>query len=401
MINSLRISVVPKFSKVKSNGEAPLFMRLTMNGERTEVSMQKTVPANSWDKEANRAKGKGAKRINSFIDEEIAFVRSFKREYDLKGVMYSVDDFKRRYQGDNGVEDVFLLKKFKDHIAYMENLEGKTYVKKTITNYKVTLTHLEDYVRSEYGEPDIHVQKVDNAFVRGFDSFLKVTKNHAHNTVVKNMKRLKKIVAECRAEGLISIDPFFRIKLGYKSGNKDALNKYELDKIINKEFRLEKLNRVKDVFVFCCLTGLAYIDVKNLTPKNLVKLDSGVLILKGNRSKTNEPYIIYLLPKARTILEKYSDHPICVQQQVLLPVISNQKMNDMLKEIAAILEIDKKVTTHVARYTFITTVSIANGISSSITATVAGQSNTSMTDAYTKLEEMAVVESMKQLDNIF
>lgn len=394
----LTINVSPKFSKANLNNEVPVYLRLTMDGDRIEISLRKRVSAKSWNPQLKQFTGKGSSKINNFIDEETAYIRSIKRDLDIQEEPYTLIDIKNKYFGGSNGKQVFLIERFKEHISELDSLTSVKYSPNTVKNYRVTLKHLKEFVRTVYHVEDVNVKSIDHEFLISFDRFLRIAKNHVHNTAVKNMKRLKKIVSGCKADGLIKANPFHRIKLGYKPGNRDALTETELAKFTNKEFRLEKLNRVKDAFVFICLTGLSYIDLKELKPKNLVETDNGDLILKGNRRKSGEPYVVYLLPLARKILLKYKTHPICVQKGVLLPIISNQKMNDLLKEIAEILEIDKKISCHVGRYTFITTVMAANGISGEISGKAAGQASDRFTAYYTKLDEMSVIKYMKKLE---
>lgn len=398
MSSNLRINTAAKFSKKNFAGEVPLYLRITLNKDRTEVSLGRWILGKNWNPRLKRVVGIGASKINNYLEDEVAYLRGIKREFDIQENPYSVGDIKNKYLGLSNKGSINLIKKFEEYISYMKTLEGKSFTDGTIQNYRNTLKHLREFVQIKNHSSDIPVTLVDNNFIREYDSFLRVQKGHMHNTATKNLKRLKQIISDCQAMGSISINPFHRIKLGFKPSNKEALTETELRLFINKDFKLEKWNQVNDVFVFCCLTGLSFVDVKNLNPSNLVVLENGDLIIKGHRQKTDEKYVAYLLPVAKRILKKYENHPVCVQKGVLLPVLGNQKMNDILKEISAILEIDKHVSSHIARYTFITTVAISNGMTQSITGAVAGQSTLQMVEAYTKLDEMEVVRQMKMLE---
>lgn len=393
------ISISTKMSKVNTIGEVPLYLRITLDGQRTEISLDNWISKNNWDQNVRRVKGPGAKKLNLYIEDEISYVREIKRELDREGTNYDVSDIRNKYLGVSTNEEVYLLEKHKAHIQYMERMEGISFAPKTRLGFNSAYRHLTKFIQLNYQTSDIHINKADQSFIREYEVYLRRDAGLNHNTATKYLKQLKKVVNECLEDGIISINPFRKMKLGYKATNKEALTDEELKVMMRKQFKLEKLNRVKDIFVFCCLTGLSYVDVKNLTKDNLFYLDNDVTIIKGTRSKTDQKYVAYLLPESRKILAKYEHHPECIQKGVLLPVISNQKMNDMLKEIAAILEIDKNVTCHISRYTFITTVAISNGISQPITAAIAGHSSTRMTEAYTKLNEMEVIKQMQTLES--
>jgi integrase len=398
MNSILKISVTPKSSKRNSVDEIPVYLRLTLNGQRTELSTQKWIRSKNWNPSLKRIMGPGAAKINNFLEEEISYIRSIKREFDTKGEPYSVVDIRNKYLGENIKSLPGLIEKYETHISFMENLAHISYSTRTIKHYKVTLNHLKQFIQDEFNKEDLSLDLVNHTFIMKFSSYLRTEKKHMYNTAERNLGRVKTIINECKADGLINTNPFARIKIGYKPSDKQALNEIELKLLINADFANEKLNRVKDIFVFCCLTGLSYIDVKNLQQSNLITLENGDQIVSSHRQKTNQKFTTYLLDTSKQILQKYKDHPVCLQKGVLLPVLSNQKMNDYLKVIAAHLEIDKDISCHIARYTFITTVAIANGISTPITAAMAGHSNTRMTDAYTKLTELEVVKKMKTLE---
>jgi integrase len=401
MSSNFRISVTTKVSKANSLDEIPVYLRLTLSGERTELSTQMRILRKHWNPTLKRVVGPGALKTNNFLEEEMSYVRSIKREFDIKGEPYSVLDIRSKYLGENNNNESGLIEKYDSHIAYMKGLVQISYTSKTIEHYQVTLNHLKNFIQKEYNKDDIPINLVNHTFIMKFSSYLRTDKKHMYNTAERSLGRVKTILNECIADGLIKKNPFSKIKIGYKPSNKVALTESELRLIIGTDFKNAKLNRTKDIFVFCCLTGLSYIDAKNLQANNLTTLENGDQIISSHRQKTNQKFTAYLLDTAKQILSIYQDHPVCVQKGVLLPVLSNQKMNDYLKVIAAHLKIDKDISCHIARYTFITTVAISNGMTTPITAAIAGHSNTRMTDAYTKLTEMEVVKQMKMLEGKF
>ena len=168
--------------------------------------------------------------------------------------------------------------------------------------------------------------------------------------------------------------------------------------MIHKEFALPRLAVVRDVFVFCCFTGLAFIDVQQLTPNHLIKDNNGAIWVRKNRQKTGNMCNIPVLSVAQKLIEKYQDHPDCIRKSVLLPVMSNQKMNAYLKEIADLCGINKKLSTHVARYTCATVVMLANQVSMENVAKILGHSNTKMTQHYAKVLDSSIMRDMANVE---
>lgn len=162
------------------------------------------------------------------------------------------------------------------------------------------------------------------------------------------------------ANNWVKKDPFYHWKANLKKVERHVLTEAELRSIIEKELPLKRIEQVRDIFVFCCFTGLAYVDVRRLSKNHIVFRMDGNRWIKINRLKTNSPSIIPLLPAAQKILSKYVNNTQKSMNGLLLPVISNQKTNVFLKEIATLCNIEKNLTFHLARHTFATTVTLAN-----------------------------------------
>ena len=211
------------------------------------------------------------------------------------------------------------------------------------------------------------------------------------------MKNFKKIIRVALANEWIIKDPFSKIKLTFKKVEKFFLTEEELKTIIDKKFHIERLQHVKDIFIFGCFTGLAYVDIKKLTPENLVVGPDGKKWINTMRTKTGSKSNIPLLPITEGIIEKYHDDPYCVIHNVLLPVLSNQKLNSYLKEIADICGINKTLTTHIARHTFATTVTLNNDIPIETVSKMLGHSSIKMTQTYARLLDKKVGQDMEKL----
>ena len=195
--------------------------------------------------------------------------------------------------------------------------------------------------------------ELDGQFIRDFDFWLKTDKHCQNNSALKHLKNLKKVVRIALANGWIKKDPFYGIRFKQEEVNVEFLSREELDILMNKEFTIKRLEQVRDIFVFCCFTALAFVDVQQLSREHTIKDNNGALWMCN----------IPVLSIPQRILRKYEDNAECIKKGVLLPVISNQRMNAYLKEIADLCSITKRLTTHVARHTAATVVFLANDVS--------------------------------------
>jgi site-specific recombinase XerD len=212
---------------------------------------------------------------------------------------------------------------------------------------------------------------------------------------------LKKIIRIALANDWIKKDPFYGIQFKHEETNIEFLTQEELEMLIHKDFSIKRLEQVRDIFVFCAFTGLAFVDVQQLTSNHLLKDNNGAMWIRKNRQKTGNMCNIPVLSVAQRLIEKYQDHPDCVRKGVLLPVMSNQKMNAYLKEIADLCGITKRLSTHVARYTAATVVFLANNVSMENVAKILGHSNTKMTQHYAKVLDSSIMRDMKNVENCF
>ena len=179
------------------------------------------------------------------------------------------------------------------------------------------------------------------------------------------------------------------------------LSETEIQNIIEKVFKTERLSLVRDIFLFSCFTGLAYIDVKNLTKSHISFGIDGEKWIFTHRQKTESASKIPILPVTQMIIDKYADNPLCLNEDKLLPILSNQKMNAYLKEIAGVCEIEKELTFHIARHTFATTVTLTNGVPIESVSKMLGHKNLRTTQHYAKVLDRKVSDDMKILKEKF
>jgi site-specific recombinase XerD len=230
---------------------------------------------------------------------------------------------------------------------------------------------------------------------------LRSVRKCANNTAVKYIKNFNKIIKLCLANDWLDKNPFANYKSKVKEVERVYLSEGEIQNIINKDFKTERLSLVRDIFLFSCFTGLAYIDVKNLTKSHISIGIDGDKWIFTHRQKTESASKIPVLPVTQMIIDKYADHPQAINEEKLLPILSNQKMNAYLKEIAAVCEIEKELTFHIARHTFATTVTLTNGVPIESVSKMLGHKNLRTTQHYAKVLDKKVSEDMKILRDKF
>ena len=249
----------------------------------------------------------------------------------------------------------------------------------------------------KYNISDMEVKNIKPEFISYYDLWFRTIRNCCNNTSVKYLKNFRKIIKLCLDNEWINKDPFINYKTKLQPVDKNFLSEEQLESIINKEFKSERLSFVRDVFIFSCFTGLAYVDIKNLKYDDISTNISGTRFIKIKRTKTKVDASIPLLPIAENILTKYKDNPKCLNQNLVLPILSNQKMNQYLKEISTLCEIEFDLTFHSARHTFATTVTLNNGVPIETVSKMLGHSTIRMTQHYAKILDSKVSNDMNIL----
>jgi len=384
-----------KRSKADKNGKANIYLRITVNGKRAELSISRKVDVQKWSSSAGKMKGSSgeAQQLNKYIDSIANRIYKIHQRLVEENKLITAINIRNIYQGKNEVRKM-TLEIFENHNIQMEKLVGKDYALGTSERYKTAKKHLKNYINHEYKIEDIPVTEIDNKFITGFEYYLKTEKNCAHNTTIKYITNFKKIVRIAYANDWIVKDPFFNWKGILKTVEREFLDEEEIQRLIEKEFSIHRLNLVKDIFVFSCFTGLAYADVKALNKDNIVIGIDGGRWIKTTRKKTKTKSNIPLLPSAEIILKKYEGDSDVLNSNKLLPILSNQKMNAYLKEIADICEINKNLTFHLARHTFATTITLTNGVPIESVSKMLGHKSLKTTQHYAKIIDRKVSEDM-------
>jgi len=354
-----------------------------------------------WIAGGNSIKGtkEEARVLNTYLTNLETRVYKIINNIELSGKELTMDLLKSELKGQDKNEHT-LVNLFTYHNDQMKSLIGKDFADATHKKYTYTLEKVKAFIKHQYKKEDIPLSELNHAFITNFEFYLKTHEMNANNTAMKYIKNLKKVIKIALSNDWIDKDPFARFKCTYKDPNRGFLSQEELDKIINKQFAHPRLGQVRDIFIFSCYTGLAYSDIEKLTPSDVKFGIDGEKWITINRRKTDTRSSIPLLPKALEVVERYKNDPVAVCNGKLLPVISNQKMNAFLKEIAAIAEVNQDITFHMARHTFATTVTLSNNVPIETVSRMLGHTSIKTTQIYSKVVDSKVSSDMQALKSI-
>src|SRR5690606_15107773 len=396
--NRLTINFFTRKHKVQSENRI-VYCRITIDGERTDFSINREIKTNLWDN--SRKRGKGFSNyvisLNKYLDQIYTGLHEAHRLLMAEGKVITPLAIKARFFGEDEGG-----KTLKQLISYHNGTMHTSLRPGTRKNYHITERCISLFLKEEYGIEDIKLKKLNYRFISDFEQYLRKYRPSTRTTctnngATKHMERLKKMSRLAVRLDWITKDPFENYKLRFEKTEREYLTKRELRLIEETTFTKEGVEKCKDVFLFSCYTGLSYIDVKALTPDHLLKGIDGNEWLFTKRIKTDEKLKIPLLPQAKEIIKKYEDSAERRITKVLLPVYSNQKVNNYLKEICKACKINKKVTFHTARHTFATTVTLSNGVPIETVSKMLGHTKLSTTQIYARVLEKKVSEDMRIL----
>jgi integrase len=397
MIKSMSILFYIRKDKPDNNLHVPIYCRLTIDGKRSAFGIKRMISPERWD--ALKGKAKGSNEESKALNDHISLIKN--KIYECHHKLEQANDpitadvIKNLVLGKdvNTKTERSLLKTFKDHNTKVQELIGVDFAHGTWQRYETCYSHMTEFILWKYNSDDYNLSGVNNEFISDLDHYLRTVKSCCNNTTVKYLKNFKKVVRIALANGWLTSDPFLNYKVKLKKVDRGYLTQQELDLLTRKSFALERISQVRDIFLFQCYTGLAYCDVKKLTKENIMLDGEGQFWIKTHRTKTKTNVHVPLLPKAIEILKKY----LTFSEIYVLPVSSNQKMNSYLKEVADLCEIKKRLSTHLARHTFATTVTLANGISLEVVSKMLGHTNFNTTKIYARLLDTRVSDEMNTL----
>jgi len=384
-----------KKSKVRPNGTAPIYMRITIDGKKADISSKRHIEPHKWDNKGQKAIGNSqeTKTLNVYLKTLEQRVYDYHYQMLKEENAVTAMSLKSKLLGTD-IEQRMLIPIFQEHNDKVEALVGQDFALGTLERYKTSLKHTQEFISWKYKTSDIDITEIDHGFITDYDFWLRSVRKCGNNTAVKYLKNFKKIIRLCMAHGWITKDPFLGYKAKIKAVERPYLTKEEIQMIYEKEFVSDRLTQVRDIFLFSCYTGLAYVDVKQLSKSNInIGIDGDQWIFT-HRQKTDISARVPLLPLALELVLKYENHPQCVNSDVLFPVLSNQKMNSYLKEIANVCGINKDLTFHIARHTFATTVTLSNGVPIESVSRMLGHTNIKTTQHYAKILDKKVSDDM-------
>lgn len=382
--------------KTNKRGEAPVFMRLTINGERADASIKRFIEPHAWNSAKGKAneKCRGGKDLNLYLDAISANILRIQRDLELDKKEVSAQIILNRYLGKEQSDRHTLMEVFRAHNEKCRALSGISLAPGTVIRYETSLRLTEAFLRTTYKKEDCYLDEITHQFVEDYDFYLRTVRRCCHNTTTKYLLNFKKIIRIALAKGWMKKDPFAQVHFHFEPVEREFLEKQELKAMLNKEITITRLAQVRDIFCFCCLTGLAFTDVQQLKAEHLVADIHGKIWIRKARQKTKNMCNIPLLDEAQKIIDRYRDHPYCQTHGVLLPVCSNQKMNSYLKELADICGIRKNLSTHCARHTF-ATLTLASGATIDNVAKMLGHANVNMTRRYAKVLDSSIMRDME------
>jgi len=385
------------------NNEALLYIRITVDGKRVNLSLKKRVPVSLWDAKKKKAKGTSAqsKQINLYVEEVSTKLFQIYQDLKFKDELITAKLIKSLYTVDNQQS-----KSLKNIFSYHSQKIANTLATGSIRNFGITENYVFKFLEKKKSTTDIYLNQLNFEFLSHFELFLcdiwpvGHPKALSNNTRMKHIQRLRKVVTLAYHLEWIDRDPFVRWKMNYDKTNREFLSEIELKNLEDKVFISKRLDRVRDLFVFSCYTGISYVDIMNLKPNNLViSIDGGNWIMT-KRQKTDTIVKVPLLGQALDIVNKYKDHPSTAVNGSLLPVLTNEKLNVFLKEVANFVGIQKNLTFHMARHTFATTITLSNGVPIETVSKLLGHTKISTTQIYARVLENKISTDMKALKDV-
>lgn len=395
MSSTFKILFYVRKNYVNKNGKVGVMIRITINGEMTQFSSKLEVLPEQWDVKAGKMGGRSPKsaQFNALLDDIRGSLVNHYREIETTDAYVTAEKVRNAFLGITTRQRT-LLELFKEHNEEAKKLVGISKTPATMAKYDRTYRRVEDFMKSKYNLSDIALKEISHKFITDFETYLRSECGCNENTTAKFIQFFRRIIIIAKNNGWIFADPFANYTIRLKRVDRGYLTEQELEKIIKKKFASERLGNVRDIFLFSCFTGLAYIDVKNLTEDNIKTGFDGKQWIMTHRQKTDTSVNVPLLDIPIKILAKYKGKQ---SNKRILPVLSNQKMNSYLKEIGDLCGINKNITFHLARHTFATTTTLAKGVPIETVSKMLGHTNIQTTQIYARITNSKISSDMENL----
>jgi len=398
MYNSFSVIFTTRKTRTSNDEKVIIYVRITLNTQRVEMSTGLKIEASKWCEINKRARGSSeqSKTINSCLGDINNNIYQVYAMLLGNGNAISVYDIKKHYLG-TPEKRITIMEIFDRFIAIRKDLVGIEYSHLTYMKYCTLKGHLLEFLDKNLNVHDVAVDDFKFSNLMDFEHFLRTDKGIGNNAAVKYVKYFRTVIGYALDAEMINKDPYVKYKGKIREVKRGYLSMEELTVLEAKSFSNPRLDMVKDIFVFCCYTGLAYIDIKMLTIDQISMGIDGEQWINTSRKKTGNGVDVPLLPAALRIIKKYNDHPAREIDRKVLPVLSNQKMNAYLKEIGDICGLTKTLTTHLARHTFATTITLTQGISMESVSKMLGHSDIKTTQIYAKVTNQKILGEMVKL----
>lgn len=397
---NFRVSFFLKKAKLLKNGEASVAMRITVDGQRVENNIRKSILPNLWNQSKERAKGTStaAVDLNRFIEDARIRIHQIVTELQQTGAEINPLIVQQRFYGVGQVrkQERTILQVIQEHNDEAKQLIGKDFVEITWRRYETMKRYLGELIKHKYGVDDLLLSDFTGEVIRAYEVYLKTEKDLCQNTLIRYMKALKKITNRCLANDWIQKDPFAGIKFREEPTEPEFLTLEEVDRIYNCNPGSKRLEVIKDMFLMSAFTGLAFTDVSQLTEDHIVTDNDGNKWIRKPRQKTKQMSNIPLLDVPLAIIEKYQGDKKAAKKGVLLPIPCNQVMNRYLKEIAEICKINKHLTMHTARHTY-ATLCLSQRVSLKNVSKMLGHASVKMTERYARVLDSSILHDMNAI----
>ena len=397
--NTFGVHFIIRQNRGKS-GQAAVYVRITVNKTRCEVSLKCDVKAEEWNLERGAAKNKKEtlKHLNSYFEEVRGRIVRHYLNLERKEQLVTADMVKDAYLGiakDDRQHTLLWL--VQEHNSQMQ----KVLEKGSLKNYFTTEKYLRNFLAKKFAAKDVYLKDLKYEFITAFEFFIrnypiKANDPCTNNGTMKHLERLKKMVRWAEINEWIPLNPFARYQLKFKHTERECLTEEELKKIESTEFAIPMLQRVREMFVFSCYAGLSYIDLVALKPHQVITNNEGTKWLRTSRTKNSQPVDVPLLKPALNILENLQQVSFPPRETVFY-YVSNQEVNRSLKIIAGICDIRRELTFHLARHTFATTVTLMNGVPIETISKMLGHSKLSTTMIYARVTQRKIGMDMAKL----
>ena len=394
MKSIFRVVFYLRSNYVNKEGKTSVMLRIYLNNERLSLgSTGISVKSSQWDKEKERIKGRTTEALNTNLqlDNIASGLQSIFRRIEMSDAV-SLERIKSEFLGKKEEIDT-LMQLFEKHNGDVAKQVGVSVGKATLQKYNVCKRHFSEFLEKQYKRSDLKLTELTYVVIREFDLYLRTEVGQNPNTATKTMKTFKTITLLGQKMGVLLHDPFMNHRFHIEPVNRGFLTDEEILLIANKDLGISRLELIRDIFIFSCFTGLAYIDVSNLTPDHIVTLGDKQWIMT-QRQKTSVETNVLLLDIPKAIIAKYGGKTY--RNGKLFPMLTNQKTNSYLKEIADICGIKKNLTFHLARHTF-ATMSLSKGVPMESVSKMLGHTNIRTTQIYARITNKKIEHDMEEL----